>query len=270
MIRKIISSGEKGVARAALEAAVKLGLSSGGWTAVSYPAGRQDLVDRFGLKELETGTMEEAVLLNLLKADATLLLTRGELDLRTKQVRRLCKTNEKPCLHLDLKTTGAFQAARELARWLPKAEAQVLHVTGSDASQDPEMARIVPDLIEAFFYLHLMPDGTVSDGRTPEPLEKAIPPQTVSEAVLRLKEHLPLKDKATVANMSASELAALDGSLGEYIRNAFQLFTGNNALLESCRWVSKQAGFKQDNAAAVIIRELWQELKKTHTLRIIK
>jgi hypothetical protein len=270
MIRKMISSGAQGVARAALEAAVKLGISIGGWTPESDPADPENLVDRFGLKALETGGMEEADRLNLLEADATLLLTRGQMDPRTEKVRRICTANEKPCLHLDLKTTGAFQAARKLARWLSGEEVQVLHVAGSEASDDPAMTRIVPDLLEAFFYLHLMPAGAVSGEGLPAPLEELKPPSSVSEAVARLKSHLPLKDKTTIANMSESELAALDGSLGDYIRNRFQLLAGNHALLESCRWISKQAGFEQNNAAAVIIRELWKDLKQTHTLRIIK
>lgn len=270
MVRKIIASGSEGVSRAALEAAVKLDLSSGGWTAESDQAERQDLVARFGLKEVETGGMKEADRLNLLEADASLLLTCGEMDPRTKQIRRLCKRSKKPYLHLDLKSTGAFQAARDLAQWISGLEAQVLHVTGTDASQDSTMAGFVPDLLEAFFYLHLMPAGTVSGDRQPPQPEEQVPPLSVSEAVARLKHHLPLKDKTIIANMSESELGILDGSLGEYIRTAFGLPAGNNALLESCRWVSKQPGFEKDNAAAVIIRQLWQELKRTHSLRIIK
>jgi len=269
MIRKIIASGSEGVSRAALEAAVKLGLSSGGWTAESDQAGHQDLVARFGLKEVEAGGTDEADRLNLLEADASLLLTCGEMDPRTKQIRRLYKRSKKPYLHLDLKSTGAFQAARDLAQWISGLEAQVLHVTGTDAAQDSTMAGIVPDLLETFFYLHLMPAGTVSGDRQPQP-EERVPPLSVSEAIARLKHHLPLKDKAIIANMSESELGILDGSLGEYIRTAFGLPAGNSALLESCRWVSKQAGFEQDNAPAVIIRQLWQELKRTHSLRIIK
>jgi hypothetical protein len=113
-----------------------------------------------------------------------------------------------------------------------------------------------------------------SDSGPPPPspvfLDEEELPRTVAGAVARLSEQLPLKDKTTIANMAESEISGLDTTLGEFIRNTFRLWSGNYALLESCRWVARKMGTAEKDAAAVIITELWKELKKTHALRIIK
>mgnify|MGYP001223979895 FL=1 len=85
-----------------------------------------------------------------------------------------------------------------------------------------------------------------------------------------IKKHLRLKDKTTVANMAAMELSTLDPSLGEYIRNAYRLWGGNQPLLDSCRWLAAKDRTDNADPAMVIIQELWNELRKTHTLRLVK
>ena len=270
MIRKIVSSGTGGVARAALETAVKLDLSVGGWTAEADPDERRLLAERFGLEGVGSGNPREADRLNLEEADATLLLTRGGIDSRTEQIKRRCEQLAKPVLHLDVGATGAFHAARKIFEWTADMEMGVLHVAGTDAGRDPGLSGIAQNLLEAFLTLQLMPPDAASFSGPAGLAEDRGLPASVSEAVERLKGHLSLKDRATIANMSEPELASLDATLGEYIRTAFQLRTGNEALLESCRWISKKTGAGRGGAAAVVIFELWQNLKQTHTIRIIK
>jgi hypothetical protein len=70
--------------------------------------------------------------------------------------------------------------------------------------------------------------------------------------------------------MSHVELPNLQLTLGGYILNNFGLLAGNWELMRSCR---AQAGniFQHDeDAVAVIIDALWEKLKKTHKLRVVK
>ena len=95
-------------------------------------------------------------------------------------------------------------------------------------------------------------------------------PQTVDEAVTRLILELPLRDRTEIAKMSEEDLGGLHVSLGNCIKNEFDLWGENKQLLESCRSVSGEHNLHVDSAASVIIKELWKTLRETHILRVVK
>jgi len=90
-----------------------------------------------------------------------------------------------------------------------------------------------------------------------------------SDGTLILSE-LPLKDKVTLANMAEVELDSLHFSLGAYIRRKFGLWSGNESLIESCRFVSGKKGLDVKAVPEVIIWSLWKKLKESYKLRIVK
>ena len=97
-----------------------------------------------------------------------------------------------------------------------------------------------------------------------------VPPKTVDEAVDRLLSDLDLKDKTVIANMSIDNLVNLHTNLHMYFKNAFGLWSGNTELLASCRSISKEPIYSEDDATVVILGVLWQKLQETHTLRVVK
>ena len=98
-------------------------------------------------------------------------------------------------------------------------------------------------------------------------------PKSVDEAVVKLVDTLPLKDRATISNMSEDELPSLFETLGNYVLMHFRLYSGNPSLLASCRALDIKEGnvnYREEDAAKAIIHALWKELKQTHALRIVK
>lgn len=95
-------------------------------------------------------------------------------------------------------------------------------------------------------------------------------PKTVWDAVDRLLSVLPLNIRVRIAKMGPHELGSLAFSLGNYIRTEFGLCNGNQALLESCRAVAGEAVLRPEVAADIIIGALWEKLRSTHRLRMIK
>ena len=81
---------------------------------------------------------------------------------------------------------------------------------------------------------------------------------------------LTLKDKVLIANMTYDELIDLNSNLGAYIRNAFRLWSGNLELMESCKFAIKDKTINADSASFAIIDILWEKLRKTHRLKVIK
>jgi len=84
------------------------------------------------------------------------------------------------------------------------------------------------------------------------------PPETIDQAVDRLMLILNGEQKTAIAALSESELITLHFSLGMAIRNAFGLHEPNSRLLAACGVPHP------DDAAGVIVRELWGTLIDTH------
>ena len=95
-------------------------------------------------------------------------------------------------------------------------------------------------------------------------------PKTVEEAIDRLMEELPLKDKTKIAKMDKSDLTVLHMTIGPHIRDEFELWKGNDELLESCRKLSGQDELHMDTVSEMIIDLLWARLRRTHSVRVVK
>ena len=95
-------------------------------------------------------------------------------------------------------------------------------------------------------------------------------PQSVQEAVDRLHANISLNDEILLAAMTADDLTDLHFSLGHHIRNEFGLWSGNDALLESCRIIAGKQDLHVDDASSIIIKALWLRLKKEDRLNIIE
>ena len=82
-------------------------------------------------------------------------------------------------------------------------------------------------------------------------------PKTLAEAVERLDRILDPNDKRSLAKTPKDDLEVIyHFGLGTAIRNAFELHTGNPALLASC------GASHPDDASTVIIEALWDRLQK--------
>ena len=99
--------------------------------------------------------------------------------------------------------------------------------------------------------------------------ESTGPPKTVDETIIILTKELSLKDKNTIANMEEDDLIDLHFSLGLSIRNRF-LYRRNEKLLESCRQEAMDKYLHWDQASTVIIKNLWEKLRKSHKLRVVE
>jgi hypothetical protein len=96
------------------------------------------------------------------------------------------------------------------------------------------------------------------------------PPRSVDEAVERLISELPLKDRVRIAKMDRWELSALHVTLGPHIREKYGFWTGNEALMESCRVLSGKDRFDIATGSAMIIDTMWARLRRTHAMRAVK
>lgn len=271
MIEKIVSGGQTGVDQGALEAAMRLGIPHGGWVPKGRKTERGPLPERFKLKEMPTSSYRARTEQNVIDSHGTVIMAHGPLEGGSELTRKFAIEHKKPCLVLDLDQQSAFAAALVLAQWATENKIGVLNVAGPRSSKDHKIQEACARIIRSAYYLgHSQRESTPLDA-SGQPIGQI--PRSVGEAVAALLEGLPLKDRVTIANMSLGELGRLDNTIGEYIRLKFGLNIGNTELMASCRFVGRltlrDAG-KKNAAEIVIIRSLWDRLRRTHKLRIVE
>ena len=145
----IISGGQTGADRGALDAGLELGLEIGG----ACPRGRRAedgrIPDRYPLTELPSRDYATRTEANVARADATLLVTRGAPTGGSALTAAIARRRGKPLLHLDL-DVEADPAAR-LRDWLDAHPVSTLNVAGPRASGCPGIAADVRALLLAAF-----------------------------------------------------------------------------------------------------------------------
>jgi len=274
MVKKIISGGQTGADQAALDVAIKLGISHGGWVPNGRITENGVLDDKYQVKEMKTANYNKRTEQNVIDSDGTLIISHGKLTGGSEYTCEIALHYNRPWLHIDLNKTIAFQAARKIRSWIAEHGIEVLNVAGPRASKDPAIYRATADILETAFYLDLI-DATMTDppaapDRRRSELEKENIPQTVDQAVYKLLGKLSLRDKTMMANIPEENLDDLYHSLEVYIRNEFSLWLSNEVLLDSCRSASDKKDFNEHSASLVIIKALWRKLQTTNVLRIVK
>jgi hypothetical protein len=226
MIEKIISGGETGADRAALDFAIKSALPYGG----SIPKGRKTedgpLPQTYYLQELPTTSYAERTEKNVIDADGTLIISHGTLTGGSAYTREMAQKHSRPYLHIDLTEISAFDAAKKINAWIETHRIETLNVAGPPASKDPKIYQATFDLLQTTLYLSLMEDVAPGVFRAAQSLDElrgvTQVPHTVDEAVEKLINELSFKDKASLAKMTEEELNSLHLSMGDSIRDRFR------------------------------------------------
>jgi hypothetical protein len=133
---KIISGGQTGVDRAALDVALRHGIEGGGWC----PAGRLDefgrIPDQYPVQELAVGGFSERTLQNVKDSDGTVIIYPGKLGGGgTEQTVRFCMELQRPHQLIDASKISAEDAANLIASFLRKHKVDVLNVAGPRQSE---------------------------------------------------------------------------------------------------------------------------------------
>ena len=98
---KIISGGQTGVDRGALEAALAHAFPCGGWCPADGKAEDGRIPDRYPLRPLPRGGYRARTLKNVQDSDGTVILAPGELSGGTRLTRKLCRQHGKPHLVIE-------------------------------------------------------------------------------------------------------------------------------------------------------------------------
>lgn len=138
MLKKIISGGQTGVDRAALDVAIMMGIDHGGW----IPKGRRTedgpLPPQYRLQEMPTEDYAARTEKNVVDSDGTLIISRGMPTGGTDYTRKMVLKHGKQLLHIDLSLGQRLSDAGSIiASWISLNSVETLNVAGPRTSSDP-------------------------------------------------------------------------------------------------------------------------------------
>lgn len=137
-IFKIVSGGQTGVDRAALDAALALNVAVGGWC----PEGRKSedgaIPPHYPLQELPGSGYSDRTRQNVLDSDGTVIIYFEYLSGGTELTAMICMKEQKPYLLIDASELGETRAAKRIYEFVKEFNIQTLNVAGPRASGEPK------------------------------------------------------------------------------------------------------------------------------------
>ncbi len=152
MIEKIISGGQTGVDRAALDIAMKLGISCGGWCPKGRKAEDGMIDSKYPLKEMASENYEDRTRQNILDSDGTLVLTFGDvLTGGTKLTFDLPPKLGKPLYTIDMQSDIQ---TKNFHSWIEQNNIRILNVGGPRESSNPGKVYLTASIVLSQLLFH--------------------------------------------------------------------------------------------------------------------
>jgi len=245
-LNKIISGGQTGAERAALDVAVKLGISRGGWTGKGRSKKSEPLPEQYRLKETPNPNDSAQSANNVLVSDGTLIVSHGGFSSGLELVIHLAGVYRRPCLHVDLHHASITESANMLKSWIRMNAIHALHVTGPTQAEDPRIYQDTVFLLQRAFQISRSREyqpaytrsGLHESPKTDDPIDEII-------------SELPLKERVSIANMEKTDIKEVQRVFDRYVRK------------------HPDADDKDDDNDD-LVEKLWEKLRGTYKLRVVK
>lgn len=146
MLEHIISGGQTGVDRAALDVALEHNFQCSGWCPKGRKAEDGPLPARYPVKETKSSDYRVRTELNVKETDGTLVLTWGKPTGGTAFTIKLAHKHKKPCLVLGLEKNDP-EIVMTIKNWIEKNNVRVLNVAGPRESKTPGIYKTAKDIL---------------------------------------------------------------------------------------------------------------------------
>jgi hypothetical protein len=134
-LKKIVSGGQTGVDRAALDAALAANFSCGGWAPGDRMAEDGIIPERYPLVALPNGSYRQRTRLNVSDSDGTVVFYNELLKDGTRLTRNLCALLKRPYILINAREIpDPIVAAERVLRFIEDNNIETLNVAGPRAS----------------------------------------------------------------------------------------------------------------------------------------
>ena len=146
VLQKIVSGGQTGADRAALDFAMEHGIPHGGWCPKGRLAEDGPIDVRYQLNETPSSRYPQRTEWNVRDSDGTVVFSiQAKLSGGSKQTVALAHKHRKLVLHLS---RSGGPPEMKLLRFITENRIQVLNVAGPRASKEREVAAFVREVLE--------------------------------------------------------------------------------------------------------------------------
>ena len=135
-IERIVSGGQTGVDRAALDVAIELDIPHGGWCPRGRRAEDGVIADCYQLREFPSDYYADRTRQNVLDSDGTLILYGNRLEGGSLLTAKFAEAQGKAVHRVRLSGRVSYVACIE---WLANESIRVLNIAGPRASKDPHI-----------------------------------------------------------------------------------------------------------------------------------
>lgn len=273
MLKKIISGGQTGADRAALDVAIKFNIDHGGW----IPKGRKTedgpLPEMYQLMEMESDDYRDRTRQNIVDSHGTVIISRGELTGGSKLTQSYAKVAGKPNCFLNLSYTEEFEASMFLQSFISENKIGVLNVAGPRLSGQPWIYNDVKTILEVMIYLFYSDSGKSEKilPYVPETTTEERFPETLKEACSLLNDLLPLRTKSFIAKFNSSNIGELYFEFMDYIKHVVGFNTANPELFKSCaKTIAGSGNCTVEDSVMQILKYFKKYIENEYLLRVVK
>jgi hypothetical protein len=148
---KIISGGQSGADRAALDWAIARGVAYSGWCPKNRKAEDGVIPERYVLRETPSEDFTQRTEWNVRDSDGTVIFSvRPDLEGGSELTRRIALKLGKPVIHLCRSETHSA-AHVALKKFIQDNQIRALNVAGPRASEEPDISAFVAEVLQAVF-----------------------------------------------------------------------------------------------------------------------
>jgi hypothetical protein len=137
----VISGGQTGVDRAALDAAIQCGIPTGGWCPKDRRSEDGHIPSRYPLRQTASRSYAVRTEYNVRDSDGTLILLYGVLSSGTRLTLESANAQQRPLLTIDLNSPENSQPTQidTVAAWISLHKIRVLNIAGPRGSSSPRI-----------------------------------------------------------------------------------------------------------------------------------
>lgn len=148
---KIISGGQTGVDRGALDAAISEGIEHGGFCPKGRTAEDGIIPCKYKLTEIPSSGYPARTKRNVHEADATIILFfSGKQGSGSRLTERACSEYGRPFMTLPIvENEGDYRARKDILTFLHMVKPRILNVAGSRESSSPGIQKRVEEIMKA-------------------------------------------------------------------------------------------------------------------------
>jgi len=233
-----------------------LDITHGGWVPKDRLAKNGVIPAKYQLRETPSTGHTDHMEKNVLESDATLIISRGGLTGGALISQKRAILSARPCLHIDLYMTPVLQAVSIISSWIRLNRIEVLNVTGQKTDTDSIIYQDTINLLEKALCVNLVKNFIDQFLAGPDSIS-----QMVEVVVGQIVSALSLKKKVIIANLRLEEIQTLQYALDLYISSRLETAEADDV---------GNISLNADRTYTVIMEKLWNRLRETHRLKVVK